>query len=45
MTQCSGYKDSGKYGELSNIPNSVWGGWWGRVFLKDRIPEQELKDE
>lgn len=47
MTQCSECTDSDKYGELSDIPNSVWGGGDGgtRGFLQDRLPELELKDE
>lgn len=29
MTQCSECKDSDKHGELSDTPNSIWGGGGG----------------
>lgn len=45
MTQCSEYKNSSKYKELSDTPNPDWEGEGIRGFLKDRIPELDSKGE
>lgn len=45
MTRCSEDRDGSKYEELSDTPNPDWEGESIRGFLKDRIPELDLKGE